>query len=142
MKDVTEDFINNEGIFKKSASSTVETGVRRPIKFKAKRMNGEWVYGYLSGRSSIKEVMPNKPTEYLVKGTTVCQYTGVDDTDGNPVYEHDILESEMYGIGVVMWDENKTEFHVYVNSNPEDDQYFFVKSFGKVIGNYFDKKDA
>ncbi len=134
---------NSENTKEKDAvASAVDAIVRRPIKFKGKRMNGEWVHGYLSATSSIKEVMPNEPTEYLVQGTTVCQYTGVDDIEGNPIYEHDILESEMYGIGVVMWHEGKTEFHVYVNSNPEDDQYFFVKNFGKVIGNYFDEKDA
>lgn len=69
------------------------------------------------------------------------QFTGIKDGIGKDVYQGNLLLSEMYGIGVVKWDNDNSCFSVFVPSNPKDDQYFFVKSYGKIIGNIYENPD-
>lgn len=75
----------------------------RLIKFRAKRTdNGEWVYGEsvlidheLTDRASI---MPDDTTDGLfeeVEYSTLGQFTGVYDQNNRPIYEGDILTTEL-----------------------------------------------
>lgn len=71
------------------------------IKFKAKRRDGKgWVCGYFyeeNGNTYIienrqKESMLNRNITYQVDPSTVCQFTGLKDKNGEEVWEHDLLK--------------------------------------------------
>lgn len=77
------------------------------IKFKAKRLDGKgWVCGYFyeeNGNTYIienrqKESKLNRNLTYQVDPSTVCQFTGLKDYEGNEVWEGDIVESEIYDL--------------------------------------------
>lgn len=77
----------------------------REILFRAKRLdNHEWVEGDLRQDNNLEEMyirgwdyytdaqgLQREPYEYQVDPTTLCQYTGFTDDDGNKVFEHDII---------------------------------------------------
>ena len=75
----------------------------REILFKAKRIdNGEWVEGflYVCGRTGEVEIswyneeINMERYTAIVDPETVCEYTGLVDSKGNKIFEHDILMNE------------------------------------------------
>lgn len=122
------------------------------IKFKAKRLdNGEWCEGYFyeeNGNTYIienrqKESMLNRNVTYEVDPSTVCQYTGLKDCEGNEVWEGDIVEREIWTRlyngstkvkGVIEY--KGSEFVVTINSETYSLYYKHIK----VVGNKFDKE--
>ena len=69
----------------------------REILFKAKRIdNGEWVYGnYAFCDCYTKQqhyIFQNKPLEYAIDESTLCQYTGLTDKNGNKIWENEALK--------------------------------------------------
>lgn len=119
------------------------------IKFKAKRLdNGEWVYGSLiKSTTGIKErayIVDNfsSMSDYSVIGidpSTVCQFTGLKDKNGTPIYEGDIViykDNNAERRGAIVWDNESIAFCF--------EKGFFLCHFPSknmvVVGNKFDKK--
>lgn len=126
------------------------------IKFKAKRLdNGEWIIGSFVvmkipalSKTTIGIVAAGGATLHEVDPSTVCQFTGLKDCEGNEVWNHDLLRSPC-----------REEGSIYEVSWGKEDGGFIVKesvSGGrllsylcpvltlfkfKVIGNKFDKEN-
>lgn len=123
------------------------------IKFKAKRLDDNtWVEGYFyaeCGNAYIiedrqSESMLNKNEAHQVDPSTVCQFTGLKDCEGNEVWEGDILEGEskseiVYAKGtfaISLIGYNKRVFSYPLCYYIKEDEMVD----GKVVGNNFDKK--
>lgn len=120
------------------------------INFKAIRVRtGAWVDCSPTIRNS--EVFSNQKglgviNSYLINTDTLCQYTGTQDCDGTPIYEHDLLRNyeETSSIYEVVWNQRNTSFSLVNTEFP----VLYPNTLGevlrnsqlKVIGNKFDKK--
>jgi len=134
----------------------------RTIKFRGKRLdNNEWVYGYLyelalpSGEASMILTQDNNHLDthlepkyhlaftlwvdlFLVDPETVGQFTGLQDADGNDIYEGDMLLS----------DENAEVFEVVYDAprfcfkdNVFGFRFLNHPEFFHVIGNRYDNPE-
>lgn len=122
------------------------------IKFKAERLdNNSWVFGYFyeeNGNTYIienrqKESMLNRNVTYEVDPSTICQFTGLKDCEGNEIWEHDLLQSQKTkAIYEVVWDEGDFTLSDYVVG--AETMVFLCSALRtsriKVIGNKFDKE--
>ncbi len=91
----------------------------REILFKAKRIdNGEWVEGYLvetrhntyfdgyriidKDGINYDELDYYDPSfiSYVIDKTTICQFTGLTDKNGNKIWENDVVDLHGYGFGI------------------------------------------
>lgn len=128
---------------------------QRTIKFKAKRLdNGEWVEGDLlhkGNKTYIYKPRINDKGFYTeneqVDPATVCQYTGLKDSEGNEVWEGDILEREIpKGTEGVVIRQATVEFYKghftlgYDLTYPLG--YTLKGGVFRVIGNIFDRKEG
>lgn len=120
------------------------------IKFKAKRLdNGKWVEGYFyaeCGNTYIienrqKESMLNRNITYEVDPSTVCQYTGLKDREGNDIFEHDLLTRD----GTVAY---KVEYvncgyaALYKDVDSLVFNLFVLSKSCRVYGNDLDRKEG
>lgn len=123
------------------------------IKFKAKRLdNGKWVEGYFYAECGNAYIIEDRQSESIlnrneahqVDPSTVCQFTGLKDCEGNEIWEHDLLQSSITGaiyevvchknVGFVMKDFVSGRYF------PELLGYVLQTSKFKVIGNKFDSR--
>lgn len=114
--------------------------------------NGEWVYGLVT--KLYDEKFENLPAEMTdingisnieIDYKTICQYTGLNDKNGNKIFEGDIVDfsdrSDDEGCGVVRYDENETEFEFeYDNIYRSLGRYYYSKDI-EVIGNIYDNPE-
>lgn len=119
--------------------------MKREIKFKAKHLdNGEWVEGDLKHSTSYvgicypSSVFPDVSIVHRVDPSTVCQFTGLTDKNGTPIYEGD----------VVIYKDNNAERRGNINWDSKAAAFCFGQDFlvhypsenMVVIGNEYDKK--
>lgn len=117
----------------------------REILFRGKSLDsGEWIEGnysiMLSGRVAIQPI--GRIVTYEVLPTTVGQYTGLLDKNGNKIFEGDILESDSERF-VVDWDDEFSGFYL-TNVNPRYQgvaMFANVADDGYIIGNVHDNPE-
>lgn len=97
----------------------------RKIIFKARRLdNGEWVFGDLNHFSDSRAAVADSEQDwFLVDPETVCQYTGLNDKNGNRIFEgdrvlHNYMGSDLRGIVL---------FGEYADQRHRLDQGFYVR---------------
>ena len=120
------------------------------IKFKAKRLDGKgWVCGDLlhSYENGAIIVPIEGGGAFSVATSTVCQFTGLKDCNGNEVWEGDILLDTIYGRLYTVMRSGYGAFFIRKNKSVNDDMYLFELieedkciAFFEVVGNKFDKE--
>lgn len=114
--------------------------------------NGEWVYGLVT--KLYDEQFKSLPAEITntngIRGIeidhkTIGQYTGLNDKNGNKIFEGDIVDfpdrSDSESYGVVEYDTNETEFGIVYDSIYEGLGRQYHSRDIEVIGNIFDNPE-
>lgn len=124
------------------------------IKFKAIRLDGKgWVCGYFyeeNGNTYIienrqKESKLNRNLTYQVDPSTVCQFTGLKDSEGKEIWEGDIVHDSYDLLSIdnlyeVVYIEEEGTF-AFKSLDKVDNYEPFVNLFEVyVVGNKFDKE--
>lgn len=109
------------------------------IKFKAKSLNsGKWIEGDLIRKSNGIYIKRHKYLSAIVDASTVCQFTGLTDKNGAPIYEGDIVmhkDNNAERSGDINWDSKAAAFCF-----GQDFLFNYSSEDMVVIGNKFDKK--
>lgn len=128
----------------------------REILFRGKRLdNGEWVKGFITaacdcaGRLYFIE-QPAQDLDdcnhsYEVDFTTIGQYTGMLDKNGNRIFEGDICNfsnrSDIDNYGVIVYDADETEFGIDYGSTYLGLGRHYHSRDIEVIGNIYDNPE-
>lgn len=124
------------------------------IKFKAKRLdNGEWIIGSFVvmkipalSKTTIGIVASDGATLHEIDPTTVCQFTGLKDSEGDEIWEGDIVHDSydllcIDNLYEVVYIEEEGTF-AFKSLDKVDNYEPFVNLFeAYVVGNKFDKED-
>lgn len=128
--------------------------------YKARRSdNGEWIEGSLlnSGEeyriatsyisnNDIKDII--SVVARLIDPTTISQYTGSKDKNGNPIFENAIFKESTYNlIGIIRFGKHEKAYGFYIEWVSESakqcrtDLLFWTEEGIEVIGNIFDNPE-
>lgn len=121
------------------------------IKFKAKRLDGKgWVCGYFYEENDNTYIIENRQKEsklnrnitYQVDPSTICQFTGLKNKEGNELYEHDVIKNYPFIPSEIVWSEELSGYYLtHANGKIYEKPLGYYLSLGKfiVVGNKFDK---
>lgn len=124
----------------------------KDIKFKAKRLDGKgWICGYFYEENDNTYIIENRQKEsklnrnltYQVDPSTVCQFTGLKDSEGNELYEHDVIKNYPFIPSEIVWSEELSGYYLtHANGKIYEKPLGYYLSLGKfiVVGNKFDEK--
>lgn len=119
------------------------------IKFKAKRLdNGEWIIGSFVvmkipalSKTTIGIVAAGGATLHEVDPSTVCQFTGLTDCEGNELYEHDVINNYPFIPSEIVWSEELSGYYLtHANGKIYEKPLGYYLSLGKfiVVGNTYE----
>lgn len=120
--------------------------MKREIIFRGKDRAG-WVYGDLIHKNGSILIKPHMDMSFPVQSETVGQYTGLNDKNGNRIFEGDILSAHLDDL----FPENETRLKVVWNETGwfgwnyncqtfDDFENGFNQLFG-IIGNMYDNPE-
>lgn len=120
------------------------------ILFKAKRIgDGEWVEGYYFAKPILeKHFILLGENQWMIDRSTLSQYTGLTDKNGNRIWENDIVRKK--DITPLGWARTRTckvnfsEFGYWMITTEFGDGYWlgeFEEEQLEVIGNIFDNPE-
>ena len=119
------------------------------IKFKAIRLdNCEWVEGDLMKESYGARIIGHtgKADNWIaVDPSTVCQFTGLKDCEGNELYEHDVIKNYPFIPSEIVWSEELSGYYLtHANGKIYEKPLGYYLSLGKfiVVGNKFDRRNS
>lgn len=87
--------------------------MNREILFKAKRSDGGgWVQGDLLTKHPHHgyAILEHGCINYAINPDTICQYVGINDKNGNKIFEGDIVYIPLYGYTIIIFNDDICAF--------------------------------
>lgn len=123
----------------------------RKILFRGKGINDkEWRYGFYTEQQGYPYITPDGVAMYEIDANTAGQYTGLNDRNGNRIFEGDIIKhdvtSDTSWEAIVKWDNDGTRFLGFITGNEPRIMYVGMidkknKSVIKIVGNIYDNPE-
>ena len=113
--------------------------MKREIIFRGKTFDNKWIEGYLfkswNDSCILWGTTNGIPNMTEVQSNTIGQYVGMDDIQGNHIFENDIIKTRD-GIGYVKF--NKSTLRYEIITNHWDLPFDEIGSEIEIIGNIYD----